>query len=100
MTSKERAKVFKALSDPTRVEIVDLLRDGRSLCGTQLAESLGISLALVCHHWEVLVDAGVLKKERVGQLRICTVDVDRVRRAIGEWHEPEKPRQRKRPSPR
>jgi ArsR family transcriptional regulator, arsenate/arsenite/antimonite-responsive transcriptional repressor len=96
MTAEERAKVFKALSDPRRVEIVDLLRDGRSLCGTQLAESLGISLALVCHHWEVLVDAGVLKKERVGQLRICTVDVERVRRATGEWHEPAKPRPRKR----
>ena len=87
MTAKERAKIFKALSDPTRVEIVDLLRDGKPRCGTELAESLGISLALVCHHWEVLVDAGVLKKERVGQMRICTVDVDRVRRATGDWYD-------------
>lgn len=100
MSAEDRAKVFKALSDPRRVEIVDLLRDGRSLCGTELAESLGISLALVCHHWEVLVDAGVLKKERVGQLRICTVDVDRVRQATGDWHEAEPKKTKKKARPR
>jgi ArsR family transcriptional regulator, arsenate/arsenite/antimonite-responsive transcriptional repressor len=84
LTAEERAKVFKALADPTRIDIVDLLAKG-SQCGTTLADSLGISLALLCHHWEVLVDAGILKKERVGQLRVCTLDLDRVRQATGTW---------------
>ena len=81
MTAEERAKVFKALSDPRRVEIVDQLASG-SQCGTELAESLGISLALLCHHWEVLVDAGILKKERRGQLRVCSLDAGRLRDAL------------------
>ncbi len=81
MSPEERAKVFKALADPRRVEIVELLAQG-SQCGTVLAESLGISVALLCHHWEVLVDAGVLKKERVGQLRVCTLDSGRLREAM------------------
>jgi ArsR family transcriptional regulator, arsenate/arsenite/antimonite-responsive transcriptional repressor len=85
MTAEERAKIFKALADPTRVDIVDVLAKDGSLCGTELAESLGISLALCCHHWEVLVDAGILKKERVGQLRICTLDLGRIRQATGGW---------------
>jgi len=85
MTAEQRAKIFKALSDPRRVDIVDVLAKDGSLCGTALAESLGISLALVCHHWEVLVDAGILKKERVGQLRICTLDVEKIREATGGW---------------
>src|SRR6478735_8375062 len=67
MSPEERAKVFKALADPRRVEIVELLAKGTQ-CGTNIAESLGISVALLCHHWEVLVDAGILKKERKGQL--------------------------------
>ncbi len=81
MTADERAKVFKALSDPRRVEIVDQLAKG-SQCGTELAESLGISLALLCHHWEVLVDAGILRKERLGQLRVCSLDAGRLRDAM------------------
>lgn len=81
MTAEERAKVFKALSDPRRVEIVDQLAKG-SQCGTDLAESLGISLALLCHHWEVLVDAGILRKERRGQLRVCSLDAGRLREAM------------------
>jgi ArsR family transcriptional regulator len=81
MTADERAKVFKALSDPRRLEIVEQLARG-SLCGTDLAESLGISLALLCHHWEVLVDAGILHKERQGQLRVCSLDVKKLKQAM------------------
>jgi len=93
MSPEERAKVFKALADPRRVEIVELLAKG-SQCGTTIAESLGISVALLCHHWEVLVDAGILKKERQGQLRICTLDAERLREAMdmgAAWGEPQAP---------
>ncbi len=87
LTAEDRAKVFKALADPRRVDIVDvLLREG-SLCGTELAQRLGVSLALLCHHWEVLLDARLLKKERVGQLRVCTLDSDRLKEAMGSWDE-------------
>jgi ArsR family transcriptional regulator len=85
LTSAERAKAFKALADPTRVEIVDLLAAHGGLCGTELAERLGVSLALLCHHWEVLIDAGLVKKQRVGQLRVCTLDGARLREVTGAW---------------
>src|SRR5258705_9085150 len=85
LSAEERAKVFKALSDPRRVDIVDALAKNGSLSGTELASQLGISLALLCHHWEVLVDAEVIKKERVGQLRVCTLDSERLREATGSW---------------
>jgi len=91
MSPDERAKVFKALADPRRVEIVELLAKGAQ-CGTTIAESLGISVALLCHHWEVLVDAGILKKERQGQLRVCSLDAERLRDAMNmgaAWSEPQ-----------
>jgi len=87
MTPEERAKVFKALSDPRRVEIVEQLAKGAQ-CGTVLAETLGISVQLLSHHWEVLVQAGILHKERQGQLRVCSLDCDRLREAMtmgGAW---------------
>ena len=85
LTAGERARVFKALSDPRRVEIIDRLARGGAMCGTDLADALGISLALLCHHSEVLADAGILRKERVGKLRVCTLDLERVRQATGGW---------------
>jgi len=104
MSPEERSKVFKALSDPRRVEIVEQLAKG-SQCGTALAESLGISVALLSHHWEVLVQAGVLKKERQGQRRVCSLECDRLREAMtmgGAWElslagsEPDPPHAKKR----
>jgi DNA-binding transcriptional ArsR family regulator len=85
LSSEQRAKIFKALSDERRVDIVDSLAKHGSQCGTQLAEELGVSIALLCHHWEVLVDAGLVKKERVGQLRMCTLDAERLAEATGAW---------------
>jgi DNA-binding transcriptional ArsR family regulator len=94
LTAEQRAKVFKALSDPRRVEIVDALAKDGSLCGTQLAEQLGVSIALLCHHWDVLIDAGLVKKQRVGQLRMCTLDSERLREATAWAGAPEKPQPR------
>jgi DNA-binding transcriptional ArsR family regulator len=97
LTPEQRAKIFKALSDERRIDIVDALAKHGSQCGTQLAEELGISLALVCHHWEVLVEAGLVKKERQGQLRICTLNVERLAEATGTWNT--KPAKVKAPKP-
>ncbi len=62
------ALVFKALGDPTRVRIVELLREQTSeITGTEIAEHVGISLALLCHHSSVLVEAGLVTKRKEGQ---------------------------------
>ncbi|HEY9746083.1 MAG TPA: metalloregulator ArsR/SmtB family transcription factor [Oculatellaceae cyanobacterium] len=63
----QRARMFNALSDPTRLQIVELLSAQDELCGKELAEALSITLALLCHHTNVLVDAGVLSKRKQGQ---------------------------------
>jgi DNA-binding transcriptional ArsR family regulator len=65
--TEERAKVFKALSDPTRLRIVEMLADRGELCGSQIADDLGISLALLCHHWKTLEHAGLITKKKEGQ---------------------------------
>jgi DNA-binding transcriptional ArsR family regulator len=63
-----RAAVFKALGEPTRLRMVDFLRNHRGeATGSEVAENAGISLALLCHHADALVDAGVVLKRKVGQ---------------------------------
>src|SRR5688572_29275000 len=65
--SEQRAKVFAALSDPTRVRLADLLACSDELSGTRLADELGISLALFCHHSSKMAEAGLLTRRKEGQ---------------------------------
>jgi ArsR family transcriptional regulator len=64
---EQRARVFKALSDPTRLRIVEMLAEREEMCGSEMAEKLGISLALLCHHWSTLEYAGLITKRKEGQ---------------------------------
>jgi DNA-binding transcriptional ArsR family regulator len=67
-TAEQRAAVFKALGEPTRLRIVDFLRRKQGeATGTEVADHAGISLALLCHHTDALVDAGVVLKRKEGQ---------------------------------
>jgi DNA-binding transcriptional ArsR family regulator len=67
ISTEERAKVFKALSDPTRLRIIKMLSDGEEISGSAIADALGISLALLCHHWTTLEHAGLVTKKKEGQ---------------------------------
>lgn len=63
-----RAAVFKALGEPTRLRMVDFLRKQEGeVTGRELAERAGISLALLCHHADALVEAGVVFKRKERQ---------------------------------
>lgn len=83
-----RAAVFKALGEPTRLRMVDYLRRHRGeATGKQVAEHAGISLALLCHHADALVDAGVVLKRKVGQTsywRINTELLGGIMRYLGD----------------
>ena len=67
ISTQQRAKVFKALSDPTRLRIVEMLADCDEMCGSEIADKLGISLALLCHHWSALEHVGLITKRKEGQ---------------------------------
>jgi DNA-binding transcriptional ArsR family regulator len=63
----QRAKIFDALSDPTRLGIVEILTARIEVSSSELASQLGISLALLCHHCKILVDVGLVKRRQDGQ---------------------------------
>jgi len=62
------AEVFKALADPARVRIVNVLAtSGEPVCVCHLIEPLGLSQPTVSHHLKKLTDAGLLEREQRGK---------------------------------
>lgn len=58
--------VFRALSDPTRREILEMLRSGPRSSG-EIADKFSTSWATISRHLSVLKDAGLILAERDGQ---------------------------------
>jgi ArsR family transcriptional regulator len=62
------ADVFRALGDPARVRIVNMLAtSGEPVCVCNLIEPLGLSQPTVSHHLKRLVDVGLLEREQRGK---------------------------------
>jgi ArsR family transcriptional regulator, arsenate/arsenite/antimonite-responsive transcriptional repressor len=78
------AAVFKALGDPHRVRIVNLLAaEGRPLCVCDLTEPLGIGQPTVSHHLKKLVAAGLLDREQRGTWAYYSLNRDAIARLAG-----------------
>jgi len=67
--AKALARVFKALSDPTRVRLVSLIaaHAGAEACVCELTEPVGLSQPTVSHHLKQLVEAGLLSRQQRGR---------------------------------
>ena len=64
----ELARTLKALADPARLRLISLVasHDGAEACVCDLVEPLGLSQPTVSHHLKVLVDAGLLTRDKRG----------------------------------
>jgi ArsR family transcriptional regulator len=61
------AQVAKALGDPVRVQLVDVLRKhAGKVCVCELVPLFDLSQPTVSHHLKVLREAGIVGSERVG----------------------------------
>lgn len=71
--------MFRALGDPNRLRIMELLRasgksccglvsrNERGLCACDVEEAIGLSQAAVSHHMAILVRAGLVTSEKRGR---------------------------------
>lgn len=69
--------LLHALADPTRRRIVERLGNGPASV-TQLAAPLSMSLPAVVQHLQVLERSGVIGTEKVGRVRTCRLEVERL----------------------
>jgi ArsR family transcriptional regulator len=61
------ARVAKALGDPIRLQLVDVLRKhAGKVCVCELVPLFDVSQPTVSHHLKVLRDAGIVGSERIG----------------------------------
>ena len=62
------AELFRALADPARVRIVNLIAtSGEPVCACHLNAPVGLSQPTVSHHLKLLVEAGLLAREQRGK---------------------------------
>jgi DNA-binding transcriptional ArsR family regulator len=73
-------KVFHALADPGRREMVERLSRGPASV-SELARPLEISLAAVVQHLQVLEASGLVRSEKVGRVRTCRIEPSALRTA-------------------
>jgi ArsR family transcriptional regulator len=75
------AALFKALADPHRVRILNLLAtSSEPVCVCELTEPVGLSQSTVSFHLKKLLDAGLLQREQRGTWAYYSVDRDALSR--------------------
>jgi DNA-binding transcriptional ArsR family regulator/uncharacterized protein YndB with AHSA1/START domain len=83
----ETAPLWRALADPTRRRILDLLRTRPRITG-EIASEFAISRIAVMRHLEVLADAGLVTSRKRGRERWHYLNVVPLQRLHERWHDP------------
>ena len=67
MDKEQIERISKALGDETRLMIFEAIGNrGRMNCG-EIVELQGVTPATVSHHLKILLDAGLIETEKLGQ---------------------------------
>ncbi|HMO36760.1 MAG TPA: autorepressor SdpR family transcription factor [Gemmatales bacterium] len=76
-------EAFKALSDPTRRQILARLREEGELTAGELAEQFDMTKPTMSHHFAVLKDAGLVRSRRQGQQIMYSLNTTVMEDALG-----------------
>ena len=80
---KKRAAVFRAIADPTRREILGMLRGGHHSVG-EIAANFRTSRPAISKHLRVLRSVGLVATSREGTARICALNAAPLR-LVSDW---------------
>lgn len=80
--------LWRALSDPTRRRLLDLLREGRATVGALAGAFGGLTRFAVMKHLAVLEGAGLVVGQRVGRERWCRLNPAPLRAICLRWLRP------------
>jgi DNA-binding transcriptional ArsR family regulator len=75
MVDDQLSRVFAALADPTRRDMVTRLAVGDATVG-ELAQPYDVSIQAVSKHIKVLADAGLVSQSRDAQRRPCHLEAE------------------------
>jgi DNA-binding transcriptional ArsR family regulator len=83
VNTRQREAVFRAIADPTRREILRLLRCGQQTVG-QIASNFPTSRPAISRHLRLLRSAGLVVTREDGTARLCGLNA-RPLRAVDDW---------------
>jgi ArsR family transcriptional regulator len=64
MDNKEASRLFKLLSDESRIKIIKALYSEKEICACQLLEALDCTQPTLSHHMKVLTDSDLVKARK------------------------------------
>lgn len=83
MVTYDREAIFHALADPTRREILDLLRTAERSAG-EVADQFPVSRPAISKHLRVLRQAGLVRRRKEAQARIYRLAPEALRE-VDRW---------------
>jgi ArsR family transcriptional regulator len=78
-----KAKVFYALSDPVRIEILEFIRDGEK-CVCEIVPHVNLIQPVVSRHLKILKDSGLVTFRKEGTSRFYSVTLPEVYRILDD----------------
>jgi ArsR family transcriptional regulator len=78
--AERQAALLKAVADPARLQLLSIVKasDSGEACVCDMADAVGLTQPTVSHHLRVLVEAGLLTRERRGTWAWFALVPDRV----------------------
>ena len=82
MTDSELEKLFSALGNQLRLQMLSLVAAHKEMCVCELVDELGMSQANVSHHMGILRDADLVQARKVGTWVFYRVNPEPLRFAL------------------
>jgi ArsR family transcriptional regulator len=79
--NKFKSKIFNALSDPARLEILEFLRNGEE-CVCEIIPHLGLIQPVVSRHLKILKDCGIVRYRKEGNKRLYSITDPKIYKVI------------------
>ena len=76
-TNRFRARVFAALSDPARIDIIEFLGEAEK-CVCEIVPHLSLIQPLVSRHLKILKDSGIVRCRKDGTKRMYSIVDSRI----------------------
>lgn len=83
VTQRLKARVFYALSDPVRLEILEFLRNGEK-CVCEIIPHVKLIQPVVSRHLKILKDCGIVIDRKEGNRRLYSVTDKQIFRIIDD----------------
>jgi ArsR family transcriptional regulator len=78
LSTSDSALMFKALSDETRIKIIDML-SGDELCACNILENLSITQPTLSYHMRILTDCSLVLARKDGSWMRYTLNEDSIK---------------------